>query len=371
MDFDGNEALIVKYGVCSLCYSSLLAHLGEFKRPLRREARVDKTRIWRDFDRELHELYEASPSDLDHAAELLTKGLRARAAKIATLNQAVADVYEAIISDIETQASNWQYREDLARWQTLGRDLARRFYADSPYEATQVRLTQEVDIRFEHASGPTRAPMSYWDHSPQNKPRPADSHSPFGHREDCMAKGEDPAVGTIVVRFSFHDTFVNYLAYPFFFLHEYVSHVYATETNSTLFADGWLIYAAHAFFKRWAVKTAPAALADEQVGAFERYLLSLLFPKAQDGYFEAAKTVEWLVHWLHDVDQSRFLAITWELAALVPRRDVPVSFHDRFINAFVEYRNTDPHYLHRSLRTSDRAVELARHLLSAGDMMVI
>ena len=150
MDFDGNEALIVKYGACTLCYSSLLAHHGEFRRPLRRETRVDRARIWRDFDRELHELYEASPTDLDHAAELLAKGLRARAAKIATLNQAVADVYEAIINDVETRASGWQYRDDLASWQTLGRDLARRFYADTPHAATQVRLTQDVD-------GPPRA----------------------------------------------------------------------------------------------------------------------------------------------------------------------------------------------------------------------
>jgi len=371
MDFDGNEALIIKYSACTLCYSSLLAHLGEFKRPLRAETRVDRARIWRDFDRELHELYEASPTDLDHAAELLAKGLRARAAKIATLNQAVAAVYEAIITDIETRASSWQYRDDLARWRTLGRDLARRFYADSPHAVTKVRLTQDVDVLCEYTSEPVRAPMAYWERLPKARPRPADSRSPFGHRQDRMARGEDPIVGTIVVRFSFRDAFVNYLAYPFFFLHEYVSHVYATETGSTLFADGWLLYAAHAFFKRWAVKAAPAALADEQVGAFEQYLLPLLFPKAREGYFEAVNTVEWLMGWLDDADQSRFLDITWELAALIPGRDVAVSFHDRFIHAFADWRRTRPSYLQRWLQARKSVVELARYLLPTEEIMVI
>ena len=213
--------------------------------------------------------------------------------------------------------------------------------------------------------------MAYWERPSEVKPHPTDSRSPFGHRQDRMARGEDPIAGTIVVRFSFQDTFVNYLAYPFFFLHEYVSHVYAMETGSTLFADGWLLYAAHAFFKRWGVRTVPAPLADEQVGAFTEYFLSHLVPKAHEGYHEAQMTDLWLVHWLDDADPNRFLAITWELAALVPGRDVPVSFHDRFINAFTEWRLTHPSYLQRWLRASGSVAELARHLLPAETIMVI
>ncbi|MEA3485263.1 MAG: hypothetical protein U9R03_00970, partial [Candidatus Aerophobetes bacterium] len=117
------------------------------------------------------------------------------------------------------------------------------------------------------------------------------------------------------------------LAYPFFFLHEYVSHVYAVNTGSRLFEDGWLLFAANDFFRRQHVLNTTLGLRSEQADAFERFILPhLSSDKAKDGYFLAKRFDTWCSGSI----PNRFIAITWELAALPPAAGVP---HSLFLNA--------------------------------------
>jgi hypothetical protein len=77
------------------------------------------------------------------------------------------------------------------------------------------------------------------------------------------------------------------LAYPFYFMHEYVSHIYTVETGSEFFEDGWLLYAACAFLKQLDARAFLLSLHGRQIDAFERYILSHLRDKAEEGYFKA------------------------------------------------------------------------------------
>ncbi|MBC8492533.1 MAG: hypothetical protein H8D43_02010 [Chloroflexi bacterium] len=332
MDFDSNESVIIKYGAFTLCYSKLLAHLDEFERPLRHETQLSKEKIWASFDGVLHDLYEAAPESLEKAVKLLADGLRAKQAFVETINPDVANVYAAIIADIKAHSSAWRYRDDVGRWQALGQELAQCFYADSPHTETQERLGREVALDFEWVGKTSKAP--------------------FGYRESCLEESEEPAPGTIVVRFSFQDKFINYLAYPFFFLHEYISHVYTVDTGSRLFEDGWLLSAANDFFRIQHVLNTTLGLRSEQADAFEQFILPHLnSDKAKDGYFLAKRFDTWCSIWI----PNRFTAITWELAALPPAAGVP---HGDFLNglsSLLERRQDD---LLRWLKTAQGCREL-------------
>lgn len=331
MDFNGNESVIIKYGAFTLCYSNLLAHLDDFEKPLRHETRLSKEKIWGGFDDVLHDLYEAAPESLEKATKLLTKGLSNQQDLVETINPDVAEVIADIIADIEANASAWHYREDVRRWQALGRELAQRFYADSPHTETQERLGRDVALDFEWISKTPKAP--------------------FGYREECLAKAEEPLSGIIMVRFSFQDKFINYLAYPFFFVHEYVSHVYTVNTRSELFEDGWLLFAANDFFVGQHHSALIPELKNGHVDVFERYILRHVRSKAKDGYFLARNFNTWCL----DRVPEYFIALTYELAALAPTEGM---HHSDFIHLLSHHRKVGPDTLLRWLRRCPTCREL-------------
>ena len=346
MDFEGNESVIIKYGAFTLCYSKLLAHLDEFERPLRHETQLSKEKIWASFDGVLHDLYEAAPESLEKAVKLLADGLRAKQAFVETINPDVANVYAAIIADIKAHSSAWRYQDDVGRWQALGQELAQCFYADSPHTETQERLRREVALDFEWVGETPKAP--------------------FGYREECLARAEEPLAGTVMVRFSFQDEFINYLAYPFFFLHEYLSHAYAVDTSSELFEDGWLLYAAHVFFKRCALRLDIAGLADEHLLAFDERIRPNLNDTARKGFSLASLAEDWLALQLGYQESTEcFATLSRNLAALVPGKDVDAGFHGGFIYAFSDCRKTVPAQLRRWLvETEGDAITLFRRMFA-------
>lgn len=157
--------------------------------------------------------------------------------------------------------------------------------------------------------------------------------------------------GIIMVRFSFQDKFVNYLAYPFFFLHEYVSHAYAVNTCSELFEDGWLLFAANGFFGRQYHSALIPELKNGQVDVLERYLLQHFRETAKDGYFWAKHFDSWCL----DRVPECFTALTHELAALAPNPEMP---HSDFIHLLSHHRQARPDTLLRWLERAKTCREL-------------
>lgn len=345
MDFDGNELVAIKYNAFTLCYSKLLAHLDEFEKPLRHQTQLKKEDVWARFDSVLQEdIYEASPGSFEEATELMVDGLQVKRKSVATINPGVAEIIAAIIGDIEAYAPTWQYRDDVGRWQALGQELAQCFYADSPHTETQERLGRGAALDFEWIGETPKAP--------------------FGYREECLAKAEESVPGVIMARFSFQDRFINYLAYPFFFLHEYLSHVYAVDTSSELFEDGWLLYAAHVFFKRRALRLGIAGLADEHPQLLDKHIRSNLNGIARRGFDSASWAKDWLALKLGFREGNKFFTrLSRHLAALVPGKDVDAGFHGDFIYAFSDCSKEMPDQLYRWLvEMEDDAIALYRRM---------
>ena len=337
LDFDGNESVAIKYGVYTLVCEQLLAHLEALRTPLRRQTQLSMEGIWARVEEALKEVLEAQPGSVAEAAELVAFGLEGKHRALATVNRRIADVLALVADGIRDRGDTWDYRSAVERWQAIGRELAQRFYDNTPYSLTQERLTHEPTLAFEYVSRAGKAP--------------------FGYREERWARGKEPKDGIIVVRFSFSDRFLNYLAYPFFFLHEYVSHVYGADTDSELFEDGWLLSAANDFFRKQVILHGFPGLQTEQIDVFEREILSHMRgrKKARDGYFMAHRFHTWCNAHL----PGRFEAINHELAALPAEADFP---HGDFLYALVEGMEAYPGDLLSWLRGTPTCWELWRRV---------
>lgn len=292
-DFHRRPEDMAKYGLFTLVCSALLAHLGVLEDVLHHENRLTVEDIWGDANTMLENVYKADITDLLQASALFLDGFKAQRRIRATINQDVSNIMDAIITQVETNAATWNYRCDVERWHKVGRDLARGFYAESPHSVTQQRLEQKASLGFECVL--------------------TGGLTPFGYRAARLAAGESRLSGVITIRFSLQDGFTNYLAYPFFFMHEYVSHIYAVQTGSTLFTDGWLLFGASAFLTQQDALSPP--LHGRQIDAFERYLLPhITHGKAQEGYWDAKRAYVFLA----SHHPRCFQALMQDLAALTP-----------------------------------------------------
>ena len=329
MDFHGNAALSVKYGAFTLAYGQLLDLVADFRRVLPPHAGVTLEQVYAGVDDVLSKLLrEGQPASLDDAARHLSIGLSYERDLKADRAPQLSPVYGALSEAILAAAPTWDYRQDVERWHRLGRDLARRFYAASPRDTTRMRLAHEARLRFEWAQEAHQAP--------------------FGYREDQLRAAETPVAGTVTVRFSFSasraDRFVNYLAYPFYFMHEYVSHIYAVPIKSDMFTDGWLLFAAHRFLRRLSAHSDEQLVLPEQIDAIDAIL-----PQggvARHGYILARR----FQPWADGVTPSCFEQLTYHLAALT---DVSGLSHPRFLWALERELNEARPRLRKLMETGD------------------
>jgi len=338
LDFDGNESVAIKYNVYTLVCEQLLPHMRKLERLLRGHSDLSMRDIHEWADGVLTYVFEKGrPSSVAEAARLAAGELGAKCDTLATVSQPVADILSRVVANVRDRGADWCYRQAVERWQTTGRELAQRFYRGTPYPLTQERLTHEPDLVFQYAGYA--------------------GETPFGYRERCWAEDEEPVAGLIVARFSFFDCFCNYLAYPFFFLHEYVSHVYGADTGSQLFEDGWLLSAANDFFRKQVILHGFPGLHAEQIDVFERDILSHMGHrrKAQNGYFMAKRFCTWCNTHL----PGRFQAINHELAAFTTETGFP---HGAFLYALVESMEAYPDDLLSWLHTTRTCQELWRRL---------
>jgi hypothetical protein len=157
-----------------------------------------------------------------------------------------------------------------------------------------------------------------------------------------------PVAGTITIRFSFSDTrangFINYLAYPFYLMHEYVSHVYTISTQSDLFTDGWLLRAAHRFLRRVNAHLYEPLLQTEQIDAID-----VILPQsgvARQGYNLARR----FQSWADGITPNCFEQLTYHLAALP---HVSGLSHTRYLWTLERTLEDAQPRLRKSLETGD------------------
>jgi len=346
-----SDEVSIKYGTFTLCFRTLLEHLNEFDK-LPRDTRLPWQKLAEHFEQVLREVvYQSRPDDLVHGAQILIKGLDARREAIATFNPDAADIVGKMMATIKHEAPTWQYKDDIEKHRQHGEKLARLFYEGTPWPRTHGRLATDAHVVFEYAGllstatqgqntyGYRVAPMAYKD------------------RYDA-AELDEPQENVIVLRFDFHHSFSTYLAYPFFFLHEYVSHVYGANSDSDIFDDGWMMYAAYSFLKKLHFSLPIAhRLKNVQIEATEEHCPGKLSPDLKRYFFLAGHLNTVLSVRLPE----RFRQMTWKLAGY------SLSAENRFFHAdFVErircHFDTRPDELMRKLMQYPDIDTLFMHL---------
>lgn len=233
------------------------------------------------FDAALIDLLETPIVSKKQGTELLLSQLNVHANRFRISSKEVASVFDDLIVSIEQNQATWNHEEDLERHHTLGRDLARQFYALSPHLETQARLQRSPSLNTDYSSAHNGLTMMSWYRS------------------------------NIQVRFSNKHNFSTYLAYPFLFLHEYTAHIYAIDhCVNEIFNDGWMLYAAAVFLKRIGRNTVPSMNIQGQI--FFDWLSS---GKIEGRMYTVCIFAQEFYSWLPPTLTNRFDNITFELAA--------------------------------------------------------
>lgn len=321
MDFSQDVA--IKYSAFTLCYRTLLTHLDDLDRALRRDSHDLKRRIISQADSALKEqVYQSRPRNLDDAIRALALRLHSVRVSVETINPDAAKVIEDIVTDIEQKTSDWQYQSEVERHREWGERLSRLFYDGTRWSKTRERLAADTKVMFRYVGILDKA---------------VQGQNTFGNRVAPMAfyptypyaNADEPESNVILVRFSFEHNFSTYLAYPFFFFHEFASHVHSANSDSDIFDDGWMMYAIHDFLISNVYKLPPTyRLHQAQVQAIGEHCpgkISTGFLRRY--YFFGQNLHKWSDPWA----PGFFKRLTRELAGYPLTRKNP-----RFLADFVE-----------------------------------
>jgi hypothetical protein len=342
-----------KLDLYTLACRELLTRLDELNDATHLDTRLDYDACLRMFDEVLSRFFlRSSARTLPQACPQFTNMLFADANLYRSLNTRAVAVFDAIIASIGEQAATWQYTQDLERFHTQGRELARRFFAASPWPTTQTRLANTCSLIVEYGA------------ALDGRVGPSDDRvAPAGHRARYPNAAQDEILEQVVLlRFDFRHTFASYLSYPFLFLHEYTAHVYATDHENDIFNDGWMLYAADAFLTRlWNSDAEAVGLNREQVKIFQNYWYpSKLNPLPLRGCNFARD----LDSWLGATTPDWFTRVTYELAAFQPNASQSAIWPTRFIYALERAFRTDRRQLLAMVRAAPDAQTLMRLMLA-------
>ena len=345
------KSVAIKYGTFTLCYRKLLDHLPILSEAVRGDMRLTERKCIDNFDASMEWFCNnADPSDLVDAAEILGERLNSCARAFRRRNPGVASVFDHIIEAMMEAAPTWRYEEDIEVYHQQGRELARLFYENTPWKETQERLDKEASLIFVYGLPDEGDMASLRGEAFGYKTAPI-GYRPSYKDEDTGEVLKD----IIIVRFLFNYDFKVYLAYPFWFFHEYTAHIYALDRDNVCFNDGWMLHAAHVFlWRKWVLSEELAYLKREQAEVFYEHLYPELNPIPRRGCAFAKHFESWLSEWAPE----RFEEMTWELAAFCPQPGESDFFPTQFINALEREFEADRATLRRKIEASSDIREL-------------
>ena len=333
------ESTAVKLGAYTLFCHQLLRYLPALKDATRADLRLTNDRCLGRFNESLRIFFEeAAPLDLPQAVAELGSVLEGRVALFRAQNPLAAAVFDQVVEEALAAAISWRYEGDLDFFHRQGRQLARHFFANSPWPSTQARLDREAQLVFcevEDPAVPRRKVIGY-------------HPTPVAYREKCWDDERGQELDhVILVRFGFGHDFGLYLAYPYLFMHEYAAHIFSFDPGSVLFNDGWLLQGTDVFLARrgWELDLQPP-LAREQIAAFGDYLYGGLDHRSR----QACCFARDFALWLRDSDYLQ--AMTWELAAFEPGAGESEFWPDQVINRLWQAFDTDHTLLGRKIKAA-------------------
>lgn len=274
MQFQGpnNERIKIYFDLYTLACNTFLNEVAAFRNAVWGSA--DKYATLEDcyayIDNSLFATYESTPSDLPQAAGWLADELRAKTGPLGSYIPKLASCIDSLAGQIVINAPAWSCSANIVRWHEIGRELSLEYF-DSRNSQYQRFDRKAKTIKVEYSSS---------------------SRSTFSHQEYLLESEGNPTVSdTIFIHFSIEDGVKDYLTYPFFFMHEYVSHMFSEKTDSELFYDGWLFWAAYEFLIHNSTYAKSLGLESEQINAFDEGTIKA--SRAKTGYDQARRVCNW------------------------------------------------------------------------------
>lgn len=305
------ERVAIKFDVYTLACRALLNRLCDLRMATQADPRLDYDTCLQRFDEALERFFmRADPVDRHQAAQKLGALLRVEVDLFRYHNLRVAAIFDAVIETLETSICTWSYERDLQQLHQQGRQLAQRFFAASPWPATQSNLERNCDLIVAYGAAPADSRGALLAESFGYRAAPAAYYPVFWDDDQDRERND-----VVLVRFSFEHSFGLYLAYPFLLLHEYTAHVHATDYDNESFNDGWLLHAAASFVHRdWNHDPERSGLDLDQANIF----YDRLYPRLNPIPRRACRFARDFESWLPDHLRPWFRRITFELAAFQP-----------------------------------------------------
>lgn len=345
-----SNSVDIKFRIYTLACHELLDRIPKLRNITNTELRLDWVTCVERFDEVLNEFFNRSSTlNSEHAAKQFGDNLRAEAGYFSDLNSFAADIFHEVDDAIREKASSWDYLPVIENFHNQGIDLARRFYANSPFQVTQdllgIKCHQIIDYgdRVIELHDENYCIINF-------------NLAPMGfYTQKWDSEHKELLENVLVLRFTFSHRFIDYLAYPFLFLHEYTAHIYALDHGNELFNDGWMLHAADLFLNNtWREDVTNDNLSRDHINAFCYHLLPSLNPIPRRGY-DIAKYLERL---LPDEIHGKFMQYTHELAAYSPKNSENKYWPMQFINSLQYEMDKNRIRLIDKIHSSNSAHEL-------------
>lgn len=331
------DPVAVKFDLYTLACSELLARYGDLQRATASCLTLPYTKCEEIFNKRLQEFFNIDPVDTkEAAAQRLGDSLKNLADAFRGHERRAGAIFDQVVAELTRRAPHWHHLDELERLHVQGRDLARRFYAASPQEETRQRLDLTCNLDVEFRSDDKAAPACYLE-----KDR------------------------TILLRFNYKQSFKNYLAYPFIFLHEYTAHVHALDNRTNeVFHDGWMIFAAENFL--WEERNrARMAGREFELIAEQIKLPASLRSDPQDPQFNHIPDRGYIMaSEFHKAFPDHLMPITFELAAFQPLAGEKPFWPSKFLNSLSAELDSNQVALSTKLQNTRDVRELRDSLIT-------
>jgi hypothetical protein len=136
--------------------------------------------------------------------------------KVHSKDKRVCSLLNVILKEIANN-NDWNYNKNIEENISLGRNLSINFYEASKFKKAKGLLRKNIsgfDIEYDDFYNDRLAIMGY-----------------------------DSLKNVITIRYNFNQDINIAFSYPLYFMHEFVAHIYGSNSDSDIFEDGWMIFA--------------------------------------------------------------------------------------------------------------------------------
>jgi hypothetical protein len=319
------EGVSVKFNVYLLACREVLGRISDLDAATHHDRIITCDTCIERFNETLSRFFErSSGQDIKKAIQGFGDSLHSEAGYIREFNNKAANILDDVVSAILENTKSFVCKSELESFHIKGRDIAIRYFKDSPWINTEQLSNRICYLDIEYGDDDETQSRFCITHSKQHHHLAPMAY--YDHRWIEELKEDRP--GVIVARFSYEHNFYSYLAYLFWIIHEYMAHVYTIDHRvNEVFNDGWLLQAEDNFLRSREVFDDPS-VNSYQINVFADHLVNDLLGNPRRGRDIAFKISSAPLRM-----PKRFDQITYELAMFQPKVGETATWPTDFINA--------------------------------------